>query len=127
MQSKMVVALKAHFVDDTTTNSNSLSNAWNHMFMEVSWMVSFWIGSMYNQFCFGFFSHMIIELYLGVFKAWLLWSWCCSINYEWFRCYILVYDFGKLSGNKFPNSKDLLPQCRQKQLYICSSWLPCKR
>lgn len=35
MQSKMVVALKAHFVEDTTTNSNSLSNAWNHMFMEL--------------------------------------------------------------------------------------------
>lgn len=35
MQSKMVVALKAHFLDDTTTNSNSLSNAWNHMFMEL--------------------------------------------------------------------------------------------
>lgn len=32
----MVVALKAHFVEDTTTNSNSLSNGWNHMFMEVS-------------------------------------------------------------------------------------------
>lgn len=35
MQSKMVVALKAHFVEDTTTNSNSLSNSWNHMFMEL--------------------------------------------------------------------------------------------
>lgn len=35
MQSKMVVALKAHFVEDTTTNSSSLSNAWNHMFMEL--------------------------------------------------------------------------------------------
>lgn len=32
-------------------------------------MVSFWIGSMYNLFCFGYLSHMIIELYLWGFQS----------------------------------------------------------
>lgn len=35
MQGKMITSLKAHFEDDTTTSSNSLSNAWNYMYMTV--------------------------------------------------------------------------------------------
>lgn len=35
MQGKMVSILKSHYVDDTTTNGNSISNAWNYLFLTL--------------------------------------------------------------------------------------------
>lgn len=44
MQSKMVSNLKYQFVEDTTTNSNPLSNAWNYLHMTVNGIVLFTIN-----------------------------------------------------------------------------------
>lgn len=40
MKDKMVLALN-HFKADETTNSNSISNSWNLLFMIVSGVVSY--------------------------------------------------------------------------------------
>lgn len=36
IKDKLLVALKDNFKDDTITNANTISNAWNYMFMTVS-------------------------------------------------------------------------------------------
>lgn len=36
IKNKLLVALKDNFKDDTITNANTISNAWNYMFMTVS-------------------------------------------------------------------------------------------
>lgn len=35
VKDKMIASLKNNFKDDTITNSDSISNAWNYMFMTV--------------------------------------------------------------------------------------------
>lgn len=54
MLSKMVAGLKSQFLDDTTSNSNSLSNAWNYLHMTVDGIILFTI------YC---ITHLISEMY----------------------------------------------------------------
>lgn len=43
MQDKMVTILHSYYLDDGTTSSYPISNAWNYLFLTVNWIVSFWV------------------------------------------------------------------------------------